>query len=69
MRFPPYWAGWVGNGRLSRKQSQRLRPGAPSWHRFLTPWRSPGGSARLGAGQALLAIAAVAAVAYGWGMG
>ena len=41
--------------------------GAPRWHRFLTPWRSPAdqpGWAR----PALLVIAAVAAVAYGWGM-
>jgi 4-amino-4-deoxy-L-arabinose transferase-like glycosyltransferase len=41
--------------------------GAPRWRRFLTPWRSPAdqpGWAR----PALLAIAAVAAVAYGWGM-
>ena len=40
---------------------------APHWRRFLTPWRSPAdqpGWAR----PALLAIAAVAAVAYGWGM-
>ena len=40
---------------------------APRWRRFLTPWRSPAdqpGWAR----PALLAIAAVAAVAYGWGM-
>ena len=42
-------------------------PGAPRWRRFLTPWRSPAdqpGWAR----PALLAIAVVAAVAYGWGM-
>src|SRR5580698_3822571 len=41
--------------------------GAPRWGRFLTPWRSPAdqpGWAR----PALLAIAAVAVVAYGWGM-
>ncbi len=41
--------------------------GAPGWRRFLTPWRSPAdqpGWAR----PALLAIAVVAAVAYGWGM-
>src|SRR5580698_3264922 len=41
--------------------------GAPRWRRFLTPWRSPAdqpGWAR----PALLAIAAVAAVAYAWGM-
>src|SRR5581483_8857572 len=40
--------------------------GAPGWRRFLTPWRSPAdqpGWAR----PALLAIAVVAAVAYGWG--
>ena len=40
---------------------------APGWRRFLTPWRSPAdqpGWAR----PALLAIAVLAAVAYGWGM-
>jgi 4-amino-4-deoxy-L-arabinose transferase-like glycosyltransferase len=42
-------------------------PGSPRWRRILTPWRSPDeqpGWAR----PALLAIAVVAAVAYGWGM-
>jgi len=41
--------------------------GAPRWRRFLTPWRSPAdqpGWAR----PALLAVAAVAAVGYAWGM-
>jgi 4-amino-4-deoxy-L-arabinose transferase-like glycosyltransferase len=44
-----------------------LAVAAPGWRRFLTPWRSPAdqpGWAR----PALLAIAAIAAVAYGWGM-
>ena len=41
--------------------------GAPRWHRFLTPWRSPTDQPAW-ARPALLAIAAVAAVAYGWGM-
>jgi 4-amino-4-deoxy-L-arabinose transferase-like glycosyltransferase len=41
--------------------------GAPGWRRFLTPWRSPAGQPAW-ARPALLAIAAVAAVAYGWGM-
>src|SRR5580658_9079550 len=41
--------------------------GAPSWRRLLTPWRSPAGQPAW-ARPALLAIAAVAAVAYGWGM-
>ena len=41
--------------------------GAPRWRRFLTPWRSPADQPAW-ARQALLAIAAVAAVAYGWGM-
>jgi 4-amino-4-deoxy-L-arabinose transferase-like glycosyltransferase len=41
--------------------------GKPGWRRFLTPWRSPAdqpGWAR----PALLAIAVLAAVGYGWGM-
>jgi len=41
--------------------------GAPGWRRFLTPWRSPADQPAW-ARPALLAIAAVAAVAYGWGM-
>jgi 4-amino-4-deoxy-L-arabinose transferase-like glycosyltransferase len=41
--------------------------GAPGWHRFLTPWRSPADQPAW-ARPALLAIAVVAAVAYGWGM-
>ena len=41
--------------------------GAPRWRRFLTPWHSPAGQPAW-ARPALLAIAAVAAVAYGWGM-
>ena len=41
--------------------------GAPHWRRFLTPWRSPVDQPAW-ARPALLAIAAVAAVAYGWGM-
>ena len=41
--------------------------GAPGWRRFLTPWRSPAGQPAW-ARPALLAVAAVAAVAYGWGM-
>jgi 4-amino-4-deoxy-L-arabinose transferase-like glycosyltransferase len=41
--------------------------GAPGWRRFLTPWRSPAGQPAW-ARPALLAIAVVAAVAYGWGM-
>ena len=41
--------------------------GAPRWHRFLTPWRSPADQPAW-ARPALLAIAAVAVVAYGWGM-
>jgi 4-amino-4-deoxy-L-arabinose transferase-like glycosyltransferase len=41
--------------------------GAPRWRRFLTPWRSPAEQPAW-ARPALLAIAVVAAVAYGWGM-
>jgi 4-amino-4-deoxy-L-arabinose transferase-like glycosyltransferase len=41
--------------------------GAPGWRRFLTPWRSPADQPAW-ARPALLAIAAVAAVAYAWGM-
>ena len=41
--------------------------GAPRWRRFLTPWRSPADQPAW-ARPALLAIAAAAAVAYGWGM-
>jgi 4-amino-4-deoxy-L-arabinose transferase-like glycosyltransferase len=40
---------------------------APRWRRFLTPWRSPADQPAW-ARPALLAVAAVAAVAYGWGM-
>ncbi|HEV2260292.1 MAG TPA: glycosyltransferase family 39 protein, partial [Streptosporangiaceae bacterium] len=42
-------------------------PGAPRWRRFVTPWRSPADQPAW-ARPALLAIAAVAAIAYGWGM-
>jgi 4-amino-4-deoxy-L-arabinose transferase-like glycosyltransferase len=41
--------------------------GVPRWRHFLTPWRSPAGQPAW-ARPALLAIAAVAAVGYGWGM-
>jgi len=41
--------------------------GGSHWRRFLTPWRSPAGQPGW-ARPALLAIALVAAVAYGWGM-
>jgi 4-amino-4-deoxy-L-arabinose transferase-like glycosyltransferase len=41
--------------------------GAPRWRRFLTPWRSPADQPAW-ARPTLLAVAAVAAVAYGWGM-
>jgi 4-amino-4-deoxy-L-arabinose transferase-like glycosyltransferase len=41
--------------------------GTPGWRRFLTPWRSPADQPAW-ARPALLGIAAVAAVAYGWGM-
>jgi 4-amino-4-deoxy-L-arabinose transferase-like glycosyltransferase len=41
--------------------------GAPRWHRFLTPWRSPADQPAW-ARPALLVIAVTAAVAYGWGL-
>ncbi len=41
--------------------------GVPRWRRFLTPWRSPADQPAW-ARPALLALAVVAAVAYGWGM-
>jgi 4-amino-4-deoxy-L-arabinose transferase-like glycosyltransferase len=41
--------------------------GTPRWRRFLTPWRSPADQPSW-ARPALLGIAVVAAVAYGWGM-
>jgi 4-amino-4-deoxy-L-arabinose transferase-like glycosyltransferase len=41
--------------------------GAPRWRRFLTPWISPADQPAW-ARPALLAIAALAAVGYGWGM-
>ena len=41
--------------------------GGPGWRRFLTPWRSPAGQPAW-ARPALLAVAVVAAVGYGWGM-
>jgi len=41
--------------------------GAPRWRHFLTPWRSPPDQPAW-ARPTLLAIAVVAAVAYGWGM-
>jgi 4-amino-4-deoxy-L-arabinose transferase-like glycosyltransferase len=40
---------------------------APRWRRLATPWRSPAGQPAW-ARPVLLAIAAVAAVAYAWGM-
>jgi 4-amino-4-deoxy-L-arabinose transferase-like glycosyltransferase len=42
-------------------------PAAPRWRRALTPWRSPAGQPAW-ARPALLTIAALAAVAYAWGM-
>jgi 4-amino-4-deoxy-L-arabinose transferase-like glycosyltransferase len=44
-----------------------LALGAPRWRRLLTPWRSPADQPAW-ARPALLAIAVIAAVAYGWGM-
>jgi 4-amino-4-deoxy-L-arabinose transferase-like glycosyltransferase len=42
-------------------------PATPRWRWRVTPWRSPAGQP-VWARPALLAIAAVAALAYGWGM-
>jgi 4-amino-4-deoxy-L-arabinose transferase-like glycosyltransferase len=41
--------------------------GEPPWRRLLTPWRSPADQPAW-ARPALLVVAALAAVAYGWGM-
>src|SRR5579859_1724641 len=41
--------------------------GEPRWRRFLTVWRSPADQPAW-ARPGLLAVAAIAAVAYGWGM-
>src|ERR1035438_5795973 len=65
MRVPPYWAGggngsYPGDSTSACIRSTSLAP-------FLTPWRSPADQPAW-ARPALLAIAAVAAVAYGRGM-
>ena len=52
---------------IIRETAPAPASGAPHWRRFLTPWRSPADQPAW-ARPALLAIAAVAAVAYGWGM-
>jgi 4-amino-4-deoxy-L-arabinose transferase-like glycosyltransferase len=52
---------------ISPEMAPAPAPGAPRWRRFLTPWRSPADQPAW-ARPALLAIAVVAAFAYGWGM-
>src|SRR6202044_3514697 len=62
----PYWAGGAEMAVIP-ETAPAPAAGTPGWRRFLTPWRSPAdqpGWAR----PALLAIAVVAAVGYGWGM-
>jgi 4-amino-4-deoxy-L-arabinose transferase-like glycosyltransferase len=66
LRVAPYWPGGADMAVIPETASAPAA-GVPGWRRFLTPWRSPAdqpGWAR----PALLVIAAVAAVAYGWGM-
>ena len=65
-RFPRYWAGGAGMAVIP-ETAPAPASGAPRWRRFLTRWRSPADQPAW-ARPALLAIAAVAAVAYGWGM-
>ena len=65
-RVPPYWAGGAGMAVIPETPPAPASE-APRWRRFLTPWRSPADQPRW-ARPALLAIAAVAAVAYGWEM-
>ncbi len=63
--LPPYWAG-TGDGNYPGNSTSaciRSTPLAP----LPTPWRSPADQPAW-ARPALLALAAVAAVAYGWGM-
>src|SRR5580658_5752309 len=65
-RLPPYWAGEAGMTVIP-ETAPAPASGAPPWRSLLTSWRSPAGQPAW-ARPALLAIAAVAAVAYGWGM-
>jgi 4-amino-4-deoxy-L-arabinose transferase-like glycosyltransferase len=51
----------------SQETAAAPAPGAPRWRRLLTPWRSPPDQPAW-ARPALLAVAVVAAFAYGWGM-
>jgi 4-amino-4-deoxy-L-arabinose transferase-like glycosyltransferase len=52
---------------IIRETAPAPTAGAARWRRFLTPWRSPADQPAW-ARPTLLAIAALAAVAYGWGM-
>ena len=54
-------------GNAAPETAPAAASGGPRWRRFLTPWRSPADQPAW-ARPALLAVAAVAAVAYGWGM-
>jgi len=64
--YLPYWTGGASVA-LMPETAPAPAAGAPGWRRFLTPWRSPAGQPAW-ARPALLAIAAVAAVGYSWGM-
>src|ERR1051326_2394772 len=64
----PYWPGGVAGVAVIPGTAPAPALGVPRWRRFLTPWRSPVDQPAW-ARPALLAIAAVAAAGYGWGMG
>src|SRR5215469_9231834 len=63
------WSYWGGGADMAiiPETAPAPAPGEIRWGRFLTPWRSPAGQPSW-ARPALLAIAAIAAIAYAWGM-